>query len=235
MQKLPFTKNFNQLFIAYCVMVVLTAILGILAWIFIDLAVKELGFKNNNTTIAVANDDITDEDYNITKNSTHYSITQNPPPSFVEIIRALAPGLILALSALVPLIISAVFWLIMLYRFWELVPKQNRQYELGYLIGFSLIPLFVYYWNFVAVWGCGKEFNRLFNGTKKTLDTFSLIYCIAVCASFISSLFGLISFVFGMIWLYQMKNAAIILQQERLAESVNATANEEVVCPCEQG
>jgi len=131
------------------------------------------------------------------------------PVEAAEVARVISTVLLFGLFSLVPVFAAVVFFCIMLYRFWELVPKQNRKHGLGALIGFLFIPWFNLYWNFVAIWGCGKEYNSLFGGKKENLDLFALIICI--CLIF----FPFISFIFLLFWLYQMKNAAIILQQNQ--------------------
>ena len=193
MQKLPFTKDFNNLFIAYCCALGLTIAVAILVFVLAGAAFN--GRVNLNLV-------------------------------FPEGITNRVPTLLFfGAFAVVPWIAAIVFFCIMLYRFWELVPAKNRKYEPGYMVGFLFIPLFNLYWIFVSVWGCGKEYNRLFGGTKQNLEIFALIYCIAQCCVW----FGIgpsrdwayfPSEIFCLIWLYQMKNAAIVLQQKKEFEDV---------------
>jgi len=192
MEKLPFTKDFNKLYAAYCISFGLGIVLPILTVIFMILTFIALGAK--------------------------------PNPQMSEAALAISAVIMFGLVAWIPLIISIVFFCIMLYRFWELVPIQNRKHGLGALIGFLFIPWFNLYWNFVAIWGVGKEYNRMFGEKKKeAFDVLSLVICICLIVA------PAISYILLIFWLYQMKNAAIILQQKALDHN----EHENIPCGCE--
>jgi len=149
------------------------------------------------------------------------------------------------------LIVSLAGWLaswilfcILLYRFWKIVPEQNRKYRLGYLIGFLFIPLFNFYWIFVAVNGLAKEFNRLYKGDKKKdlienvswkyledlsllLCCFFIIFCLWViyCVGIVmfsefpmSTAISYMAIFYGIslvMWPHLMKKAALILERQK--------------------
>jgi len=186
MQKLPFTKDFNKLFIAYCSMLLLAIIAAVLT------AVAEgLAFNGRIMLDIVFLRDMANR------------------PTLV----------FLGVFSLVPWLISIVFFCMMLYRLWELVPRQSRRYEPGHMVAFIFIPLFNLYWIFVAVLGCGKAYNKLFDYTKLNLGIWALIYCIAQCFAWVGPIRDfawMVAELLCAIWLYQMKNAAIILQQRVL-------------------
>ncbi|MEA5079778.1 MAG: DUF4339 domain-containing protein [Anaerolineaceae bacterium] len=55
---------------------------------------------------------------------------------------------------------SFVLECILLYQFWKLVQDGNARTTPGRAVGFLFIPLFNFYWMFIAYWGLAKELKR---------------------------------------------------------------------------
>jgi len=48
----------------------------------------------------------------------------------------------------------------LLYRLWSVIPKDIARTTPGKAVGFSFIPIFNFYWWFVAFWGLAKDMNK---------------------------------------------------------------------------
>jgi hypothetical protein len=57
-------------------------------------------------------------------------------------------------------IASVVIFYILLYRYWELIQDGNPQTTPAQAVGFSFIPFFNFYWNFIAIRGLAQDMNR---------------------------------------------------------------------------
>lgn len=75
-------------------------------------------------------------------------------------------------------IASAVFFCMLLYKYWNLVQTEPSSMTPGKAVGFLFIPVFGLYWMFVSIWGLGKAFNALTDLRKQKLETMPLIACI---------------------------------------------------------
>jgi hypothetical protein len=75
-----------------------------------------------------------------------------------DIQRALA--LTLLVGTLFTAIIIAVFIMMILYRAWKAIQDEQVRTTPGKAIGYLFIPLFNFYWLFVAVGGFAAAFNR---------------------------------------------------------------------------
>ena len=61
----------------------------------------------------------------------------------------------------VPVMITTlVFTYMLLYQLWKLIPLDIARTTPGKAVGFSFVPLFNFYWWFVAFWGLGKDMNE---------------------------------------------------------------------------
>ena len=65
---------------------------------------------------------------------------------------------LLAVSWL-PLILTAVFFWVLLYKAWAAIQDGHARTTPGKALGFLFIPLFNIYWAFVAIGSWGREFN----------------------------------------------------------------------------
>ena len=75
-------------------------------------------------------------------------------------------------------IARAVFFCMLLYKYWNLVQTEPSSMTPGKAVGFLFIPVFGLYWMFVSIWGLGKAFNALTDLGKQKLETMPLIACI---------------------------------------------------------
>ncbi|MBA3687092.1 MAG: twin-arginine translocase TatA/TatE family subunit, partial [Planctomycetes bacterium] len=57
------------------------------------------------------------------------------------------------------LVAAAVFQLILIYRAWEIIQDGRARTSPGRAVGFLFIPLFNFYWFFVAKFGLAKDLN----------------------------------------------------------------------------
>ena len=64
-----------------------------------------------------------------------------------------------AIPMITGMIIGIIFLSMLLYRLWTVIPANIARTTPGRAVGFCFIPLFHYYWIFVAFWGLGKDMN----------------------------------------------------------------------------
>ncbi len=148
------------------------------------------------------------------------------------------------LIALVVAPVSAlVFYLLIIRKLWSLIPANEAKTTPGKAIGFLFIPLFNFYWQFIAIYGLAKALNIEILKTpienKKVTEALCLSVCITALAIFgalllhwvgdwindrwiralgyvlMMDIFPLALFVFNIILLKQMKNAGIALIQKQ--------------------
>jgi hypothetical protein len=70
--------------------------------------------------------------------------------------------LVFAQASNVPLftsILSSVLQCVLLYRFWSLIQDGSARTSPGYAVGLCFIPIFHFYWNYVAYVGLAKDMN----------------------------------------------------------------------------
>lgn len=72
-----------------------------------------------------------------------------------------AGPLALIMLSLIPLMIGGILSLICLYRAWVLLQPHTPHSTPGKAVGFLFIPLFNFYWIFVAYWRWSQEWNRV--------------------------------------------------------------------------
>lgn len=70
-------------------------------------------------------------------------------------------AVITMLVGLIPLVIGGILSLICLYRAWVLLQPHTAFSTPGKAVGFLFIPLFNFYWMFVAYWRWSQEWNRI--------------------------------------------------------------------------
>jgi hypothetical protein len=68
--------------------------------------------------------------------------------------------LLLSLAALPLLVVTTVFWCILLYRQWSLLQGYGARVTPGKAVGFGFIPFYCFYWWFVAYAGLATDTNR---------------------------------------------------------------------------
>ena len=95
-------------------------------------------------------------------------------------------GLIIAVSAG----ISAIAWLVLLYRYWKFLPAGEACTTPAKAVGYLFIPVFNLYWIFVSFWKMSRSYDKLM-GRKNSCCT--VIACLYAVFFSISTLGGYIS------------------------------------------
>jgi len=133
-----------------------------------------------------------------------------------------------------PLLITAiVFDCIILYRHWWLLQGHGGRTTPGKAVGFSFIPLFNFYWWFVAYAGLAKDNNAYMDkvGLQRPKMSYGLALSVCIVGIFANTI-GLIpyvgivvaipSMIIGFLFVLQQKNAilAIMNYREKGAQEV---------------
>ena len=72
----------------------------------------------------------------------------------------------------------------LMVRYWRYIgPKKG--YTAGQMAGFQFIPLFGFYWQFVAIWELAKRLNAL--GAKHVNPQLALAFCIVNCCTAVAT------------------------------------------------
>ncbi len=79
------------------------------------------------------------------------------------------------------LVVSTVFWCILLYRHWSLLQGHGARTTPGKAVGYGFIPLFGFYWWFVAYAGLATDNNRYLAQTGITSKRMSFQLAVASC------------------------------------------------------
>lgn len=117
-------------------------------------------------------------------------------------------------------LVAGVFYFLIIYNLWALIPKDAARTTPGKAVGFSLIPFFNLYWNFIAFYELSKALNV--ETTKRSIpnvrieEGLSLTYCIFACVLIIPEplilvIFSLLAMILLLFVLKQMKDAGIAL------------------------
>jgi hypothetical protein len=72
------------------------------------------------------------------------------------------PLMLMFYVGLIALIFSTVFWGMLHYQLWKLIPKDIARTTPGKAVGFLFIPIFNLYWCFVSMLGLSKDINEAF-------------------------------------------------------------------------
>ena len=69
-------------------------------------------------------------------------------------------GGIAIVGAIIHGIQGLVYKMKLLYQLWKLIPADIARTTPGYAVWLNFIPIFAYYWQFVAFWGLGTDLNK---------------------------------------------------------------------------
>ena len=139
---------------------------------------------------------------------------------------------VFGLFGIIVVIVAAVFGLIafvsglrILHKLWSLISAQKAKTTPSEAVGFFFIPLFGFYWNFIAIYGLAKAFNTEI-GRKSVSEVASFIYC---CLFLLGPLWVIMGWREDQIWmlfigyivmvvlwfviLRQMQNAGMLILQ----------------------
>jgi|GEM_PF-5495473 len=91
-------------------------------------------------------------------------------------------GAVLLVFAYANLVAAYVLGAVMMYRGWQVVQRPSSSTTPGQAIGLMFIPLFNFYWQFIAIRGLAVEMNqRLTQGQKSINVGLGTAVCICMC------------------------------------------------------
>lgn len=124
---------------------------------------------------------------------------------------------LLAVLWIPAIIVTTVFWCILLYRHWSLLQGHGARTTPGKAVGFCFIPFFGFYWWFVAFVGLAADNNRYLSSLGIT--TVRMSYGLAVSLCIVSVLNYTISWLFfsveAMLTIAYMVMGFILVLQQR--------------------
>ncbi len=86
--------------------------------------------------------------------------------------------------------ISAIAWLVLLYRYWKFLPAGEACTTPAKAVGYLFIPVFNLYWIFVVCWKLSKSYDKLLGRKTSSCTVVACIYAVFFC---VSSFFGHLS------------------------------------------
>ena len=140
-------------------------------------------------------------------------------------------GMAFMMIGMVVLIVSLIFWCILHYHLWKVIPRDIARTTPGKAVGLLFIPLFNLYWAFVSCLGLSKDLNKTLQqrGIQyRVSEGLGLTLCILVILSNVcinpSPDFSLVDFVGMAIYLItcvvtilfykSVKDGAVILLEQ---------------------
>ena len=143
---------------------------------------------------------------------------------------AMLPFLLLGGIGFIVSIVSMVFWGMLHYQLWKLIPNDIARTTPGKAVGFLFIPVFNCYWCFVSYLGLSQNMNEAFRRRKIQYwvsEGLALTLCILVVIGCFAGLFpvalfpAIIGYVFALLYsivfiLYykSVKDGAIVLLKQ---------------------
>jgi len=138
------------------------------------------------------------------------------PLSVVEGFLPTVAGVLAALLSIPALIVTTVFWCILLYRQWSLLQGYGARVTPGRAVGFGFIPFYCFYWWFVAYAGLATDTNRYLKGVGITSAHMSFGLAVTDCIlSILACTVGLIPIVAVVILIPSMIVGFILVIQQR--------------------
>jgi hypothetical protein len=120
------------------------------------------------------------------------------------------------IASLMPLGVVTVFWCILLYRHWMVLQGFSHRTTPGRAVGFGFIPIFNFYWWFVAYAGLATDTNRYLEHAGITHCRMSRPLAIADCViSILWTTAGLYPPIGGIIAVPAMIVGYILVVQQR--------------------
>lgn len=123
-------------------------------------------------------------------------------------------------------IVTTVFWCILLYRHWSLLQGHGARTTPGKAVGFGFIPFFGFYWWFVAYAGLATDNNRYLSeiGIKSVRMSFGLavtdcILSILLCTIGLFPMVGaaltVLYMIIGFILALQQRDCVLAILEQR--------------------
>lgn len=143
----------------------------------------------------------------------------------------LALTIILSLLAVPVIIVAVVFQMILLYRMWELIQDGQARTTPGKAIGFLFIPLFNFYWVFVAIYGLACDMNahaaragvpapRASEGLGLAVAILYICTCSLSWVPFVGLGSGVVLLILEILYLQSAKATAVAIAQHRQSASL---------------
>jgi hypothetical protein len=100
-------------------------------------------------------------------------------------------------AAILAMIADAIFFFVLLYRLWQVVQDGNARTTPEQAVGYAFIPLFNFYWMFIATEGLAVEINRVAAdrgieappASASCMATFCLLVYLSYLALFVGFVF----------------------------------------------
>lgn len=135
--------------------------------------------------------------------------------------------LLLSLIWMPALIVSTVFWCILLYRQWSLLQGHGARTTPGKAVGFGFIPFYCFYWWFVAYAGLATDTNnylksagitskRMSFGLAVTASIISILACTIGLIPKLGALFQTPLMIIGFILVLQQRDCVLSIMQQKL-------------------
>ena len=125
-------------------------------------------------------------------------------------------SLLLALLWAPAIIVTTVFWCILLYRQWSLLQGHGARVTPGKAVGFGFIPFFCFYWWFVAYAGLATDTNNHLKTTGLAFPRMSFGLAVTDCVlSILACTIGLIPKVGAVLTIPLMIVGFILVLQQR--------------------
>ena len=125
-------------------------------------------------------------------------------------------SLLLSLIWIPALIVTTVFWCILLHRQWSLLQGHGARITPGKAVGFGFIPFYCFYWWFVAFAGLATDTNRhltdLGIGQKRMSFGLAVTDCVI---SILVSTIGLVPAIGAVLYVPLMIVGFILVVQQR--------------------
>ena len=137
-----------------------------------------------------------------------------------------AGNLLLTLIWLPALIVTTVFWCILLYRQWALLQEHGARVTPGKAVGFGFIPFYCFYWWFVAYAGLATDTNNHLKAAGIPAKGMSFGLAVTDCIlSILASTIGLVpkigaglmvpSMIIGFILVLQQRDCVLAILKQR--------------------
>ena len=138
------------------------------------------------------------------------------PLSVISEFLPTAGELLLGLIWIPALIVTTVFWCILLYRQWSLLQGHGARVTPGKAVGFGFIPFYSFYWWFVAYAGLATDTNNYLKSAGITSKRMSFGLAVTDCIlGILACTIGLIPRVWAVIMLPFMIVGFILVVQQR--------------------
>ncbi len=136
---------------------------------------------------------------------------------------------------------AVVVWLVIIYQGWKAIPPECAETTPGRAAGLLCIPMFNWYWNFVAIAGLSKALNAQLQRdgirTAPVSEALCKTYCVLRTLD-IFAVFTPVALLLGLLLPGQLCRGASAIWQnrlrERLADAQAAAAKQEKL-PTEEG